>query len=624
MLEVEVQQRSLAGDLERLRAAREDAHRKLAKVLETKVTALAEEEEEEEEGESESGTTGDVAPHHHDDEGSSEGVGGSGEEDDNEHYEKDSDGEDNGDGVLMTQKQRQKEKRRKDKKDQRRFTKAQAPPLPSAPLRQLSGDSQAALDHLRGKDGSGGISGSAKVSSSDVNRAQRYLEEAAVAAAAVSTSTVTEEASSTSSLASNPHPLSRPAPHHHHHKAALLSAVSGGDVDSAARALRHGSVASHLRQQASGGGGGGEKTAKQHKKKEAKRQAVAAAKAQSKVCCACCGGTVFSKDRVTLKEEKALALAAEEAAEKHATCVNGHFLHSLCFLGLLAFAPEQALPSSSSSGSSSSCWASGSWAGSLMPVCPTCAEPLAAPPVEKVVRRPAAAAADGQQADDTDCGGGGGAGGGGGGESAVEAATEHYLDALAVRGREFADEQTSTADRSAAERLLDNARQCPACSAGPVVNPNCADLDYHNGQCPKCSTRVANKAALNSAVANRKPGVSVTAAVPFCVHCATNGGGRVQVLYNGCWRCGFSFKGGWSTLPPFDDSKDGGAWKEARGVQVRTEGHLSDRAIFLRNVRRNRAATRAVAGLTAEVAGLALLLGHDTRAIEDEKRRRKP
>jgi len=97
----------------------------------------------------------------------------------------------------------------------------------------------------------------------------------------------------------------------------------------------------------------------------------------------------------------------------------------------------------------------------------------------------------------------------------------------------------------------------------------------------------------------------------------------VQLLYNGCWRCGFSFKGGWSTLPPFDDSQDGGAWKEARGVLPAARGEgLSDRAVFLRSVRRARIATKAVADLAAEAAGLALSLGHDARAIEDEKRRK--
>jgi hypothetical protein len=242
-----------------------------------------------------------------------------------------------------------------------------------------------------------------------------------------------------------------------------------------------------------------------------------------------------------------------------ASCLHGHFLHASCF--------QRALVEGQG--------------------CPACAEPFWVPRVERR-RLPGAAA-------DDDCGGGGG----GGGEAAALAAAA-AVEALAAETR----------GRGGAMPLQLGGHQlkmCPSCSAGPLLNENCADLKAHHGQCPRCGNKIINAdAAIAAALASLGRGgkATVGSVLPACPNASCKG---AKVFFNGCQACGHLFaldgRSEWHALPAWDPdaaaalNMDDQARKAARllAAQVRSE------AAYLAHER------QALAEAANEAAGRSLL-----------------
>jgi len=96
-------------------------------------------------------------------------------------------------------------------------------------------------------------------------------------------------------------------------------------------------------------------------------------------------------------------------------------------------------------------------------------------------------------------------------------------------------------------------RQCPRCKCGPIFKPSddCSDMEYHNGECPRCESRTITRSGMRKAIQERPPGQSVGEAIPLCTKPSCKAKG-IRVYFNGCHRCGESFAAGWDSLPPYN------------------------------------------------------------------------
>ncbi|CAK0910846.1 unnamed protein product [Prorocentrum cordatum] len=165
------------------------------------------------------------------------------------------------------------------------------------------------------------------------------------------------------------------------------------------------------------------------------------------------------------RRELVLRLGSEEAARKEwgndvadcsafASCVRGHFLHARCFQG---------------------CLVSGKG-------CPACGEPPLVPAVAREVQDDEACCQGARQDPEAE---------------AVRLAQE--AGGVAAAGAEGLSDVTELQGGLGGV----SPRMCPLCFAGPLYNPECADLQAHHGQCPRCRARPFTAAQIAEAVAQR-------------------------------------------------------------------------------------------------------------------------
>jgi len=327
------------------------------------------------------------------------------------------------------------------------------------------------------------------------------------------------------------------------------------------------------------------------------------------VCC-CCDHTIMSTLPEPPKDTEngvsaalSMQLAAESMAAQYATCVNGHQMHAICFSRLIT----AALP------------------------CPSCNEPLIAPPVAHL------------GGGDEDCCACGGNGRQDPDNNAVEdVQLNTRLDYMAMSGLCFDDEDEfgrpseGTEDGVSGGRDgLDDLRQCPGCSLGPVFNTDCDDLNHHHGECQKCGARVLSPIDTEKVVAERlavqrsegrvaiseldsdnsDKELSVVEALPDCKVCLSQGIAS-KVWYNGCMGCGMSFASiPWGSLPPYEPPL------EMYGDSSTSKVRIPRRRTYIDRVRRERRAVRLVAALEEQLQDELVLLLHEKQAIVDEQRR---